>query len=122
MCGTATTGALALARIKKADREAVVAALLDPKSIDDVDDDTLEEVSGAAERAVEALDAVRASHLAKASNRPYVVLMQLEGESMVFTYGPYETMAKAKRAQGNLVSPGPGEARSVIRRLIEVPE
>ena len=46
MCGTATTGALALARIKKADREAVVAALLDPKSIDDVDDDTLEEVSG----------------------------------------------------------------------------
>ena len=28
-----------------------------------------------------------------------------EGESMVFTYGPYETMAKAKRAQGNLVSP-----------------
>lgn len=111
-----------MARIKKADREAVVAALLDPKSIDDVDDDTLEEVSGAAERAVEALDAVRASHLAKASNRPYVVLMQLEGGSMVFTYGPYETMAKAKRAQGNLVSPGPGEARSVIRRLIEVPE
>ena len=99
-------------RVKKAEREAVAEALMQAQ-------DNLEEAS---EQAIQALDQVRMQHVSKAANRPYVVLMQVEGQSMVYTFGPYTSKAQATRARDKLVSPGPGQARSVVQRLIEVPE
>ena len=98
-------------RIKKAEREAVEAALMHAQ----------DDLKAASEGAIEALDSVRMQHLSKPGNRPYVILMQQEGQPLVYTYGPYETLAQAQKAQRGLACPGPAPCRSVIQRLIVVP-
>lgn len=99
-------------RVKKAEREAVAAALMAAQ--DDLDT--------AAEEAIQALDLVRSEYLSKAANRPYVVLMHQEGYPMVYTYGPYATHAQAVRAREQLACPGPVPCTGWVQRLVEVPE
>lgn len=99
-------------RIKKAEREAVEAALMHAQ----------DDLKSAAEGAIEALDSVRMQHLSKPANRPYVILMKQEGQPLVYTYGPYETLAQAERARKGLACPGPAPCGSVIQRLVVVPE
>lgn len=109
-------------RVKKAEREAVMAALVHPQDLSDIDDeDTLEDLKSAAERAVQALTQERMQHTSKAANRPWVVLMRQEGQPLVHTYGPYETQAKAHKALHGLACPGPQPCHSKVQKLYEVP-
>ena len=110
-----------MARAKKAEREAVMTALVHPQSISDLDEDTLDELSGAAERAVQALTEARSQHTSKAANRPWVVLMQQKGQPLVHTYGPYDSQAQATKAQRALSCPGPQPCHSQVQKLYEVP-
>jgi hypothetical protein len=86
-----------VARIKKAEREAVEAVLMED----------FETAAEAAEAAIRALDEVRAEYLSAKANRPFVLLTQGEG-TQVFTYGPYATEAQAERARKSLVAPNAG--------------
>ena len=108
-------------RTKKHEREAVMAALIHPQDISDVDDDTLEDLKSAAERAIQALTETRDSHTSKAANRPWVVLMQQRGQPLVHTYGPYATQAQAHKALTGLACPGPQPCHSQVQKLYEVP-
>ena len=108
-------------RTKKHEREAVMAALIHPQDIEDVDDDTLEDLKSAAERAIQALTEARASHTSKAANRPWVVLMHQKGQPLVHTYGPYDTQAQAHKALYELACPGPQPCHSQVQKLYEVP-
>ena len=110
-----------MARIKKAEREAVMAALVHPQSISDLDEDTKDELSGAAERAIQALTEARMQHTSKAANRPWVVLLRQEGQPRVYTYGPYDTQAQAQSALKGLACPGPQPCHSKVQKLYEVP-
>jgi len=110
-----------MGRVKKAEREAVMAALVHPQDISDVDDDTLEDLQIAAERAIEALTETRTQHLSKAANRPWVVLMQQKGQPIVHTYGPYDSQAQATKARDALACPGPQPCWSQVQKLYEVP-
>jgi len=83
-----------MARVKKAEREAVVAALMQEH----------EDAAAAAEAAINALDELRAQEMTKTANRPFAILMQKKG-GPIYTFGPYPTEAKATRALGALVSP-----------------
>ena len=100
-----------MGRVKKAEREAVEAALLAAQ----------DDLSAASEQAIRALDAVRQESLTKDANRPYVVLMQQKGQPLVHTFGPYATHAQASRAMKDLVCPGPEACSAVIQKLREVP-
>ena len=110
-------------RTKKAEREAVMAALIHPQDISDLDEDEdiLEDLKSAAERAIQALTEARTQHTSKAANRPWVVLIQQKGQPLVHTYGPYETQAQAHKALQGLVCPGPQPCWSQVQRLYEVP-
>ena len=112
-------------RTKKHEREAVMAALIHPKSISDLDEDedegVLEDLKSAAERAIQALTEARTQHTSKAANRPWVVLMQQKGQPLVHTYGPYETQAQAHKALYELACPGPQPCWSQVQKLYEVP-
>ena len=99
-----------MGRVKKAEREAVEAALLSAQ----------DDLSEASEQAIQALDAVRQESLTKDANRPYVVLMQQKGQPIVHTYGPYATHAQASRAVKDLACPGPDPCYSAIQKLREV--
>ena len=110
-----------MARIKKAEREAVMAALIHPKDISDVDEDTLKDLETAAERAIQALTQARMQHTSKAANRPWVVLMHQKGQPLVYTYGPYDTQAQAHKALSGLACPGPQPCHSQVQKLYEVP-
>jgi len=98
-----------------------MAALIHPQGISDVDDDTLEDLQTASERAIQALTEARTQHTSKAANRPWVVLMQQKGQPLVHTYGPYETQAQAHKALYELVCPGPQPCWTQVQRLYEVP-
>jgi len=96
-------------RVKKAEREAVAAALQQ-------DHDSVDE---AAEAAIRAVDEQRAEYLSKPQNRPYVILAQAH-PGLVYSFGPYPTEAQAKRALKGLVSPGPEPMMARVQRLMEV--
>jgi hypothetical protein len=111
-----------MARVKKAEREAVMAALIHPQDISDIEDeDILEDLKSAAERAIQALTQARMQHTSKAANRPWVVLMQQKGQPLVHTYGPYDTQAQAHKALYELACPGPQPCHSQVQKLYEVP-
>ncbi len=111
-----------MARTKKHEREAVMAALIHPQDVSDIDDEaTLEDLTAAAERAIQALTGARMQHTSKAANRPWVVLMQQKGQPLVHTYGPYDTQAQAHKALYELVCPGPQPCHSQVQKLYEVP-
>lgn len=99
-----------MARVKKAEREAVVAALMQEH----------ESAADAAEAAITALDEVREEAMSKTANRPFAVLMQTKG-GPIYTYGPYATESKATRALKELVSPSKIDTyHAAVFRLHEV--
>lgn len=100
-------------RIKKAEREAVVAALtLDHESVE-----------GAAEAAIRAVDELREKELSKPANRPYVLLMQEEQhKEYLYTFGPYSTESQALKAQKELSAPSAGRSVARVQKLHAVKE
>lgn len=99
-----------MARVKKADREAVVAALM-------LEHETVED---AADAAITALDEQRAQELTKTANRPFAILMQSKG-GPIYTFGPYATEAKATRALKDLSSPSKTEPHyAAVFRLHDI--
>lgn len=69
-------------------------------------------VDEAAEAAIAALDEHREQDMLKTANRPFAVLMQASSGGLVYTYGPYATESKAKRALTELCSPSKTEKHS----------
>lgn len=101
-----------MARVKKAEREAVVAALM-------LEHDSVE---AAAEAAVQALDEARALEMSKPANRPFVLLTQDEAhKEYICTFGPYATEAKALKAMKELCAPSKDSRYiAAVQRLYEV--
>jgi hypothetical protein len=100
-----------MARVKKAEREAVVSALMQEH----------ETAEDAAEAAITALDELREQEMQKTANRPFAILMQGSG-GPIYTFGPYATEAKATRALKDLVSPDPYPYHAAVFRLYAVKE